>query len=117
MTPATESAILGNQAAILAEVAEMRAILADVLAILPVPETMTTSDIARRRACSAGWLTAATSPWRLPNFGRADEGDGIRRWRRETVLDWYASAAWETERRELWEKMTPQQRWNQGKTA
>lgn len=106
MTPGAEG-LLGL---LIAEVAEMRATLSEVLAALPIPETLTTTDIANRRGCSYSWITSAIHPWRLPNFGRADEGEGIRRWRRETVREWYASPTWEADRRAEWEAMTPAER-------
>jgi hypothetical protein len=106
MTPALEG-LLGQ---LLAEVAEMRATLGEVLAALPIPETMTTGDIAARRGCSASWIVSAVHPWRLPNFGRPDEGEGVRRWRRETVREWYASPTWEADHRAEWKAMTPAER-------
>lgn len=90
---------------LIAEVAEMRATLGEVLAALPIPETMTTGDIAARRRCSKSWLTSPAHPWRLPNFGLADEGEGVRRWRRETVRAWYESPTWEADHRAAWEAM------------
>lgn len=107
MNASADAAILAGQAMLLSEVIAMRELLGEALAALPIPETMTTGDIAIRRGCSVGWITTITAPWRLPNFGKADEGEGVRRWRRETVRAWYASATWEAERRQEWEDMTP----------
>lgn len=95
----------GHLGLLIAEVAEMRATLGEVLAALPIPETLTTGDIAARRGCSKSWITSATHPWRLPNFGKADEGEGVRRWRRDTVRAWYASPTWEADHRAAWEAM------------
>lgn len=106
----TEAAILSSIAALLAEVARVREDLDMVLDYLPVPETLTTSDIAARRGSSVGWLTLESAPWRLPGFGKADEGEGRRRWRRETVRRWYSEANWEEIRRAEWEALTPAER-------
>jgi hypothetical protein len=99
-----------EEAALFAMVAEIREGMRDILDRLPIPETYTVPDLAVKRGVSASWLTATSAPWRLPNWGVPDEGEGKRRWRRETVLTWYASVTWETERREEWEHMTPTQR-------
>lgn len=106
----TEAAILANQAALLAELAEIRSTLDEVLRALPVPDTLTVSDIACRRGTSRAWLCLESAPWRLPGFGKPDQGDRVRRWRRDTVVDWYASPTWEAERREEWEKLSPAER-------
>lgn len=99
-----------EEAALFAMVAEIREGMRDILDRLPIPETYTVPDLAIKRGVSANWLSSPSAPWRLPNWGVPDEGEGKRRWRRETVLSWYASAKWEAERREEWEKLTPAQR-------
>ena len=90
--------------AIRAEIAEVREMLADLLALMPVSEMMSVPDIAHRRGASQKWLRL--EPWRLPNFGKSDEGDGLRRWRRETVRAWYAPTNWEAVHRAEWEAMS-----------
>lgn len=99
-----------EEAALFAMMAEIREGIRDILDRLPIPETYTVSDLATRRGCSVDWLSLSSAPWRLPNWGVPDEGEGKRRWRRETVLSWYASVKWEIERREEWEHMPPAQR-------
>jgi hypothetical protein len=107
MSSTVDTAMLAE---ILSGIEELRQGYKEVLERLPIPETFNVTDIAVRRGCSRTWLLLETSPWRLPNFGRPDEGEGTRRWRRETVLAWYASAKWEAERRKEWEDMPPAKR-------
>lgn len=79
--------------------------LAELRGALPVVETLTVSEIARRLGVAVSTLY---KPWNLPNFGRSDLGNSPRRWLREKALGWYARP--ESERRAEWEALPAHER-------
>lgn len=72
---------------------------------LPVPTTLTVTEIAEKLAVST---TTLYKPWNLPNFGKPDIGGSPRRWIRSKALAWYERP--EYERRTEWEAMTDAQK-------
>ena len=75
--------------------------LAELREALPVPATLTVTEIAEKLAVST---TTLYKPWNLPNFGKPDIGGSPRRWIRAKALAWYDRP--EEERRAEWESMT-----------
>ena len=94
-----------TDAALLAQIATIRAELEEIRAAIPCREFYTVADIARRYGISETALSDNTRPWRLPCFGRPDWGESKRFWKRATVEEWYAKP--EDTRRDEWEKMAP----------
>ncbi len=88
---------------LMGELAELRGLLEGALALLPVRAFWTVADIATWTGMSETQLRDTAQPWRLPNYGRPDLGEGVRRWKAETVRAWYAIP--ERERRKAWEGM------------
>lgn len=86
----------------------IRADLEEIRAAVQAPALYTIADIARRTGMSAPCLRDTTRPWRLPNFGKPDWGDGTRRWLRASVEAWYART--EDSHRHDWEAMPPAKR-------
>ena len=73
---------------------------------LPIKETMTITDIARKLGVAQSSLYSKC--WNLPNFGKPDIGNNPRRWKRSTFESWYSVP--EIERRKRWESMTDSQK-------
>jgi hypothetical protein len=48
------------------------------------------------------------SPWKMPNFGRPDEGINPGKWFYSTIVKWYAIP--ENKRRDQWESMSSKER-------
>lgn len=73
-----------------------------------IREKFTLDDLCRRysgnpdKPLSRDTLTRA--PWRLPNYGRSDFGEGRKYWFRETVEAWEAYGF--ERHREDWERMS-----------
>jgi len=70
-------------------------------------------------AASLGYSSAQSlrnKPWKMPNYGKPDEGQHPGRWFYSTIVNWYAIP--EDERRFNWESMTSKERLKaMGKTA
>jgi hypothetical protein len=64
--------------------------------------TLTREDIARRQGVSLSKLQ--NEPWRLPNYGRPDDGSSKHLWRRETVKAWESASV--EEHFKEWSRMT-----------
>ena len=84
------------------EIRGIRRELNELRQALPVSETMTVSDIAKKLGVSTS--TLYQRPWRLPNFGRATIDGTPRRWKRDEVFAWYERL--DDERRTEWESMS-----------
>lgn len=80
--------------------------LAAIMHKVGADEPLTVAEIAARQGLSAGSIYR--TPWRLPNFGRPDYGEGVKRWRPETWEAWKLRP--EYERRREWEEMTAKER-------
>jgi hypothetical protein len=52
--------------------------------------------------------TVRTKPWKMPNYGRPDEGMHPGKWFYNTIVNWYAIP--EEERRSKWEAMSSLER-------
>lgn len=68
---------------------------------LPIPETMTASDIITKLGVSQSTFY---KKWNMPNFGNPDAGNSPRRWLRTTFEKWYSRP--EADRRAEWEGMS-----------
>jgi hypothetical protein len=66
----------------------------------------TLKEIAAGLGYSVSHLKA--SPWKLPNYGRPDEGSNPGRWYYQTIVNWLAIP--EDERRFKWESMSSTER-------
>ena len=87
-------------------VSEIKKELADVKSKVEL-RTYTLKEIAK----GLGYSTAQSlrnKPWKMPNFGKPDEGSHPGRWLYKTIVEWYAVP--EDERRMKWESMTPRER-------
>lgn len=73
--------------------------------LLPVPTTLTVSEIAEKLGVST---TTLYKPWNLPHFGKPEIGNSPRRWKVETVDQWYSKP--EADRRAEWEAMSQDQK-------
>ena len=54
--------------------------------------------------------TLRCNPWKIPNYGKPDEGKNPGKWFYSTIKNWYAIP--EDERRKKWEEMSSQERRN-----
>lgn len=91
---------------IIARLERMEGRQLEIAAAVGIKETVDINDIARRIGC--GKSTLYNCPWKLPNFGRSDFGDGVKRWRKATADAWYAFP--EDQRRRDWESMSADER-------
>lgn len=89
-----------------ARLERMESRLEEIAAAVGIKDTVDINDLARRIGC--GKSTLYNAPWKLPNFGRSDFGDGVKRWLRATADAWYADP--EDEHRMAWEAMAPDER-------
>ncbi|MEN6296855.1 MAG: hypothetical protein ABFC92_02765 [Rectinema sp.] len=83
-----------------------KAEIVSLRATLPVKDTYTIADIARKLGVAQSTLYQKC--WNLPNFGKPNIGYNPRRWLRATVDAWFSTP--EADRREAWESMSEEQK-------
>jgi len=78
----------------------------EILDLLSAKKYVTQKDIAKSQG--VGVHTLLREPWRMPNFGLADEGSRPKKWYRETVRTWDETPF--DLRKSRWENMPPEER-------
>ena len=68
--------------------------------------TYTLKEIAKGFGYSV--QTLYNKPWKVPNYGKSDEGASPSKWLYSTIVNWYAIP--EDERRFKWESMSAKER-------
>lgn len=69
-------------------------------------EPWTMIDCAEYQGCSPSSLYRC--PWKVPGYGKADFGEGVKRWKPETARAFYSIP--EAERKETWDRMSAEEK-------
>jgi hypothetical protein len=98
--------MLFNPAVLEERLAVIEAQNREILELLNAKKYVTQKDIAKSQGVGA--YTLIREPWRMPNFGMADEGTRPKKWYKETVRRWEETPI--DQHRNRWNAMSPAER-------
>lgn len=100
------NAVLFNPQALLEELTTIKTQNAQILELLNAKKYVTMQDVAQ--AQGVGLNKLRSEPWRMPTFGKADEGVRPKKWYLETYQRWMSTPM--DEHKARWFSMDPDER-------